>query len=410
MRTGNLTLMAGASVSNLRAQSLASDPVVGDLLAGQEAWIWYNSTDKEYKYFNGTAIVSLSSGADLSGYLKADGTVALTADLELSSADQAASATTSAVSKGYVAGLLANKLSVSSGALTANLSAGTFKITNVGAPTVGTDAARKIDIDNALSGLNWQEDILAVQTDATLSPTLTAGARYVLTNVASLHANFGTIAGVANNDIVQTDGTDFTVVLDASGANAAGAIAWNVATTQYVRFDGSTWSTFGGISSVTAGDGLTLTGNSLSVNLDTDGAIESNAGDLRVKLDGSSLARSATGLKIADAGVGYAQIAAAALGDGLVQNGTTSAIDVDFTGYVKSYLYSKIAGGDTAATSHTFTHNAGIRFGAVSVYDDTGAQVIPSSVTLTNTNSLTVTVPEAMKLAIVFVPAVTTVA
>lgn len=453
MRTGNLTLMAGASISNLRAQSLASDPTVGSLLANQEAWIWYNSTDKVYKYFNGTAIVSLSGGGtppDLSGYLKADGTVALTDDLELSSADQSASDNTAATSKGYVTGLLDNKLSVNAGALTADLSAGNFKVSNLGAPSVGTDAARKIDIDNALAGMNWKEDVDGLQVDGTLQPQKVEGKRYILTDTATLHADFGTIAGVVDDVIVQYEGSAFVIVFTPTEDRAEGAIAWNSDTNQYVRFDGTAWANFGGMSSVTAGDGLLLTGNVLSVVTDAAGGVETSAGAVRVKLDGASLARSATGLKVADGGVGYAQIAAAALGTGLKQNATTSKIELDTTavkaagfidadggtvatlvlsdemldldnavptrkyvddaiaaggsaGGLKLYVLDKTGAGDTAETSYTFEHFAGTRFGTVSVFDVDGKQIQPSEVTLIDENSLSVTLPEALKVSIAFV-------
>lgn len=444
MKFGNITLMANAQIKNLRGERLATDPDVQTLVAAQEAMLWYNTTDKVYKFFNGTSIELLGGGGDvdLSGLVKADGSVAMTGVLELSSADQSAADTKAAVSKGYVAGLLANKLSVTAGALTADLSAGNFGISNLAAPVNPTDAARKVDIENALSGMNWKEDIDALQADDVLQPQKVDGKRYVLTNVASLHADFGTIDGAVNNVIVEYATDEFVVVFSPAEDRAEGAIAWNSATNQYVRFDGTSWSTFGGMASVTAGAGLTQNGNEISVDLDAAGGLLTNAEGVAVKLDGATLAASASGVKVSDGGIGYNQIAPAALGTGLKRNATTSKIEVDETAitgfgfigaaggsvealeltgeqgeqdgavttrkfvtdedakHAKVYVLDTTAGA--ANTSFTFTHNAGVRFGAVSVFDETGAQIVPESVVLTSTTALTVTFTEAVKPFIVF--------
>lgn len=444
MKFGNITLMANAQIKNLRGERLATDPVLGDLVAAQEAMLWYNTTEKVYKFFNGTSIELLGGGStDLSGLVKADGTIAMTGVLELSSADQSGADSKAAVSKGHVDTLLANKLSVSAGALTADLSAGNFGISNLAAPVNPTDAARKVDIENALSGMNWKEDIDALQADDVLQPQKVDGKRYVLTNVSSLHADFGTIAGVVNNVIVEYQTDAFVIVFAPTDDRAEGAIAWNSATNQYVRFDGSAWSTFGGMASVTAGAGLTQIGNEISVDLDAAGGLLINSEGVALKLDGATLALSASGAKIADGGVGYAQIAAAAIGEGLKRNATTSKIELDTQtlvdlGYIngtggsveallltgvmadddnavpnrkfvtdadaknaKTYVLDTTAGA--ANTSFTFTHNAGVRFGTVIVCDETGAQIVPESVVFTSTTALTVTFTEAIKPFIVFV-------
>lgn len=445
MKFGNITLMADAQIKNLRGEKLAVDPALGTLVAAQEAMLWYNTTEKVYKFFNGTAIVELGGGGDvdLSGLVKADGTVAMTGALELSSADQSGADSKAAVSKGHVDTLLANKLSVSGGALTADLSAGNFGISNLGAPVNPTDAARKIDIENALSGMNWKEDIDALQTDAVLQPQKIEGKRYVLTDVASLHADFGTIDGVVNNVIVQYVTDKFVVVSAPTEDRAEGAIAWNSATNQYVRFDGTAWSTFGGMASVTAGAGLSQSGNEISVDLDEAGGLGIDAEGITLKLDGATLALSASGVKVADSAIGYNQIDAALLGTGLKRNVSTSKIEVDETaitgfGFIgaaggsvdaleitgemgeqdgavatrkfvtdadaknaKAYVFDGTA--DAANTSFTFVHNAGERFGTVIVCDETGAQIIPDSVVFTDANTINVTVVEAIKPFIAFV-------
>ena len=153
--------------------------------------------------------------------------------------------------------------------------------------TTATDlwSAQKIgnEIDNAIAGLDFQKDVLNKQVDATLDPggSPTTGDRYILTNVSNLNANFGTIAGVSNNDIVEYMGSAFEVVYDVS-VTGEGALTWNMNANYYERWDGTTWSEFGGLSGVTAGAGLTKIGNTIDVGAG-DG-VTVNADDVAVNI------------------------------------------------------------------------------------------------------------------------------
>jgi hypothetical protein len=415
---GNLKLLGQGQIKNFIPEILAVDPSGVELFEGRG---WWNSTSKSLKFYNGTAIITLAVGGDLSDYIRADGTIAMTADLILSSTDQSGSDDKAAISKGYAVTLLATKQNVVTGAastivsadlgankavvsdaqgkvieggataaeiahlsgvtgpiqgqvdgkqdklgyvplnkggdnLDGDINANGHKISGLGAPNAPTDAARQIDIDNALSGLNWQEDVKGVQVDATLDPGVAVkGDRYILTDVAALHAGFGTIAGVGNGDIVEHDGTEFVVVFDVSaeGEKANGTLAWDNGTKTYKRYLTGAWGSFGGLSDINAGAGLEQVGNTINVRmgagivelpedgvgidlraesglalLDADGA-ESTAADakLSVKLDGVTLAKTAAGLKVAAKGIGAAELAAAAFGNGLV-GGEGSAVTV----------------------------------------------------------------------------------
>ena len=415
---GNLKLLGQGQIKNFIPEILAVDPSGVELFEGRG---WWNSTSKSLKFYNGTAIITLAIGGDLSDYIRADGTIAMTADLLLSSTDQSGSDDKAAISKGYAVTLLATKQNVVTGAastivaadlgankavvsdaqgkvvegaataaevghlagvtgpiqgqiegkqdklgyvplnkggdnLDGDINANGHKISGLGAPNAPTDAARQIDIDNALSGLNWQEDVKGVQVDATLDPGVAVkGDRYILTDVAALHAGFGTIAGVGNGDIVEHDGTEFVVVFDVSaeGEKANGTLAWDNGTKTYKRYLTGAWGSFGGLSDINAGAGLEQVGNTINVRmgagivelpedgvgidlraesglalLDADGA-ESTAADakLSVKLDGVTLAKTAAGLKVAAKGIGAAELDAAAFGNGLV-GGEGSAVTV----------------------------------------------------------------------------------
>lgn len=494
MKIGNTVLMTGASISNLRGQPLAADPELLSFTADHAGVTWFNTTERVYKYFDGEAIQVNSKAGDVpAGGLLRDGTVAMTADLTLASADQSLSADTAAVSKGHVAAVVAaatnvgiSSVVVSDGlgklaastvtlaelgyltgttsavqtqldakqaslgfvpfnkagdTLAGDINAGGFKISDLGAPVTGTDAARKIDIENAISGMNWLADVKAVQTDALTDPGIAVkGDRYVIKDAAALHLGFGTIAGIVNNVIVEHDGTGFVVVFDPAGLEAAGGIAWSAAQEYYIRFDGTAWTEFGGVSSAVAGDGMAKAGNVFSVR--QGDAIGLNlAGDLSVKvaadrglavnglneldvvLDGSTLAVGATGLSVSKVGLQAAGFLADVGGNTDHINLTAVAIPAgaEFDGYAVSrklletsietatatagqvYLYDKTALEDIAATVHTFVHNAGSKLGTVTVYDSAGYQIIPDEVILVDDNTLRVELTTALKIAIAFV-------
>ena len=413
---GHIELLGGAQIKAFRPQILAADPDTSALLEGIG---WWNATEKALKFYNGVAIVTLAQGGSLTDYMKHDGTVAMTGDLVLSSADQSEAAANVAVSKGYVASLLAAKQATVTGAATTvltqdltpstvtvsdasgKLAASTVTsaelgfltgvtsavqtqldgkqatlgftplnkagdsfagdmaaqghiITGLGAPVLPNDAARKIDVEQAIAGFdNWQHDVLAAQVDATLVPELVAGNRYIITNSAALNAAFGAIVGLGNGDIVAYDGAAFTIAFDASAPTAEGAMAWNVGANEYFRLVDGAWGPFGGLSNVNAGVGLSKDGGVLSVLLgagiaqlptnevgvdlhaasglallDSEGNESTDsAARLAIKTDGTTLARTATGVKVADGGVTATQLAASVAGTGLT-GGAGTALSV----------------------------------------------------------------------------------
>lgn len=130
-----------------------------------------------------------------------------------------------------------------------NLDAQGNKITNLGTPTAGTDAVHKTYVDGLIQGLRWDDPVESIQTDNSLDPgaSPTTGARYIITDSANLHANFGTISGVGDNDVVEYDGADFAVVFDAS-VTGEGEAVYNKATNSSYVYNGSSWVVMGGTS------------------------------------------------------------------------------------------------------------------------------------------------------------------
>ena len=178
-------------------------------------------------------------------------------------------------------------------AMTADLNMGSNKITNLAAGTAATDAINKSQLDAAVSGLDFQADILDIQTnDIWEWPAAVTGDRYIITNASSLHANFGVITGLENNDIVEYNGSAFIVAYDVS-THGPGALTWNRNLGIWDQWNGTSWSAFGGLSGVTAGDGIDKTGNTLNVvvaDFAGTGLEDDAANNLRLTTQGNGIA------------------------------------------------------------------------------------------------------------------------
>jgi len=86
---------------------------------------------------------------------------------------------------------------------------------------------------------------------------------------------------------------------------------------------------------VTADTSLTVAADAVSVNLNTTGGLETSTG-VRIKLDGTTLTTSGTGAKVADAGITATQIAAAVAGNGLAGGaGTALSVNVAAAGGIE---------------------------------------------------------------------------
>ncbi len=535
---GHLVFQGGGQVKTMRLENLATDPA--SPLVGQA---WYNTADKAIKFYDGTTVNQVAVGDSLSDYLLlAGGTMTgpllLSADPTLDdhaanknyvddglalkepviigaattivqsnlstnlavvsdgSGKIASHSTTTATEVGYLTGVTSaiqtqlggkeptigyTTVNKAGDSLSGNLTfGGTKTVTGLAAPVETTDAVRLVDLQTALTGLDFQADVLAIQANATLDPTVAAGARYIITDAGALHANFGTISGVANGDIVEYVGTAFVVNYDVS-VKGPGALVWNRGDSTFQFWNGTVWAPFGGLAGVTDGAGLVKSGNTISVNfgagiaqtpsdevgvdplaagglfLTVDGSAASTdtAAQLSIKLDGATLAMSATGIKVPASGITATEIAVGAIANGLqgaagtaisvkADTGITvgaSGVGVDttwgdaryatlsgatFTGAVvlpadptlalqaapKQYVdavdtlvdtlttrYNAsfvVVASSTPATSHTITHNIGTKFVNVTVADSSDNVIIPDSVVFTSVNAVTVTFTSAI--------------
>lgn len=150
-----------------------------------------------------------------------------------------------------------------------------------------TDFVQKA-ITSMAANFEFLSNVLGIQTDNTLDPGASpaAGDSYIITNAASLHANFGTIntdtegnaTTLANNDVVEYVGSAFYVKFDAS-EEGEGAFAYNEADNKLYVFTTS-WAALD-TGEIGAGTGLTKSGLTLNV-IGTADRITANADSIDI--------------------------------------------------------------------------------------------------------------------------------
>lgn len=339
---------------NFKPEVLVADPDIGTLTVPR---IWFNSTTDTLKIFNGAAIVDL--GAAGSGGVTP-------AELATALEDYTTSAALTTLLGGYVTdGELTTALGdyVLTTALTAALApyAQSADVTSeIATAVTGLVNTTQLNtaIDGALAGLDFQADVLGREADFA-----GVAGRYILTDGLS---GITPSVGNANDIVVVTAGGEATVLAYDVSVKGPGALVWDRAAAMWLRWDGTNWAEFGGLSGVTAGDGI-----------ETAGAVVS------VKLDGATLTKSANGLKVGDLSGTY--ITPAALTTELADYATDAEVDTKVAG-----LFVPI--DSASATTHTITHNLGYRWPNVMVVDAaTNKQIIPDDIEFTTVNELVIT-------------------
>jgi len=182
---------------------------------------------------------------------------------------------------------LTNKTLGSSTALGADLSAATYKITNLGTPTSDADAATKSYVDAATAGLNVHAAVQAATTAAvTLASdlengdtldgvTLATGNRVLVKNQADKTTNGVYVVKASGapdraddyNTAGEVDAGDFIFVEGGTVNGKTGWVQTNAITT--LGSDNVEFTQFSGAGTYSAGTGLTLTGTTFSINTGT---------------------------------------------------------------------------------------------------------------------------------------------
>ena len=361
---------------------LSSDPS-----SPENGAMWYNSTSNTFKKRENGSTSTISSGeiSDSTFRIIDDG------DGTKKIAFEASGITTGTTRTVTMPDANVNLVDVNnailkdgSRAFTAAQSMGGFKISSLADPTLAQDAATKAYVDATATGLDVKQSVrlattaaLAANTAAGsgIGKTLTANANgalsvdgvavvvsdRVLVKDEATGANNGlyvvTATGSAGAPFVLTRATDFDQNVEvtagafafvAEGTNNADS-GWVLSTNDAIVVDTTSLSftQFSGTGQITAGAGLTKTGNTLdvgagngisvaadsvAVNADATGganlakAINVSSNGVAVKVDDASIEGDAgTGqLKVKDAGITNAKVAtgidAAKIADGSVSN------------------------------------------------------------------------------------------
>jgi len=231
---------------------------------------------------------------------------------------------------------------------TTDIDWGNYKITNLGAPVTGTDAARKAYVDSLVTGLFWKDParfmIQYVKTDAGAPSGNAANLEVCInTNDNKLYQHDGTAwveLTLVDGDIfvfgkngTDTSGSSGTYTAD-NKVYTWSSSAWSdsLPSTNEARLmrqesyevdedtgwtyndDGTAWVQFTGAGQITAGPGLAKTGNQIYVENDgiKDSMIDWGSGANQVNLD-----------DVPD-GTSYERVAANQLTGGVYIDATTS--------------------------------------------------------------------------------------
>ena len=269
---------------------------------------------------------------------------------------------------------LTNKTLSTGTSLSANLDAGTNKITNLGTPTNSTDAATKAYVDSVAEGLHVHEAArvyvaanIDLSTDLEAGDvidgvTLVAGDR-VLVNGQTTQSQNGIYVVQASGAAVravdfdapaEVDSGDFIFVTSGTSYGNTGWVQTLKPAT--IGTDPISFTQFAGAGTYTAGAGLTLNGTVFSADVTpTSGnaSLTNTGGAIEVKTD------TTRGLSVDASGLGINA------GTGL----TFSAGALTFSaGYGVRKFVDDI--GDGTATSYTISHNLGTRDVSVQIFEN----------------------------------------
>jgi hypothetical protein len=289
----------------------------------------------------------------------------------------------------FVLGVL-NSLPAPTGSLSLN----SQLITNLLPPVSGTDAANKTYVDNLVQGISAKTSVRAATTaSSTLASTfenadvidgvtLATGDRILIKNQSTGGENgiYTVNASGAPTRAVDMDtsaevAAGMYVFVEEGTANADsgwvlttdGAITIGTTALSFVQFSGA--------GQITDGNGLTKSGNTLSVVVDST--------TIEISSDAVRIAATAAGNGLTGGGG-----SALAVGAGTGISVAADAVAIDTSVVARKY---SVLVGNGASTSIAVTHNLGIRDVQVQVYDAaTYEQVLVDNVR-TDTNNVTLT-------------------
>jgi hypothetical protein len=206
-------------------------------------------------------------------------------------------------------------------AFTADQSMGGNQLTNVGAPSASTDAATKGYVDAFAEGLKPKAAVRA----ATLIPgvlltdfedgdiidgiTLATGDRILIKDQVLAAENGIYIVEASGAPTRAPDFDSLSPIDEVNGAytfvqegTQAGQGWVQTGVVATIGVDDINFVYFNSVAALVGGDGITITGNDISVDHDGEG-LTFSSNQLALELDGATLSKSASGLKLSDTAV-----------------------------------------------------------------------------------------------------------
>jgi hypothetical protein len=179
---------------------------------------------------------------------------------------------------------LSEKLALAGGTMTGAIAMGTSKITGLGTPTDAADAATKAYVDALGEGLHIHASVVAATTanitlatavengDVLDGVTLATGNRILVKNQSTASENGIYVVAASGapsratdfDSPAEIDGGDFVFVTGGTANDNKGFVQINTVGT--IGTDPIEFSQFSGAGTFVAGNGLTLTDNSFSIN------------------------------------------------------------------------------------------------------------------------------------------------
>ena len=249
-----------------------------------------------------------------------------------------------------------------SAAFTADQSMGGNKLTNLAEPTSGSDAATKAYVDSNLEGLRPKGAVRVATTAAgTLSSdfengdtidgvTLATNDRILIKDQADASENGIYIVNASGAPTRSTDFVEVTPIDEINGAYVAVQEGTDNSGIVYVQ-SGGTVSTvgtddinfvfFNSNSALVGGDGIQISGSNVAVDHDGEGLDFNGSNQLALELDGSTLSKTASGLRVA------AQTANRALqsdGSGNLEASAVTSTELGYVSGVTSAIQTQIDG------------------------------------------------------------------
>jgi hypothetical protein len=298
------------------------------------------------------------------------------------------------------------------GAPTADISLASYKITNLGTPTSSTDAATKAYVDGVSQGLHIHASVKAATTTnvdiaTELEPgdiidgvTLAENDRVLVksqTNSAQngiyvVQASGAALRASDFNEPIEVDGGDFVFVTQGTLYNDTGwvQVTDNVVT---IGTDPIVFTQFSGAGTYLAGTGLTLTGNTFSINTGTtvDLSTAQTLTNKTINLSSNTISGTLAEFNTAVSNADLASLAGAETLTNKTINGANNTLTVRLANDVSGTL--PVANGGTGITAFgTGVATAlGVNVGSSGAFvTNGGALGTPSSATLTNATGLPV--------------------